>query len=392
MKTLRIKKTQVIMTLVYVIMLKPAYFSNFAVVSTAWNYLQFVMAVYSFYLILKNKTSIPLKIVFALYLVFIFSSIINGKFSVGSLSQFIPYFVLPIFCEVWIKRFGTQAVSALYRVLLVYVVLNFISILIFPNGLYTALSVGGYQANCWFLGYKNPQVRTILPTLSLALVCNYRNGRLIKKYELYFLFLISLISMLLVESLTGVAAVGAFILLIIWLKNEKKIFLRIFNPVVTVVGITLLSFGFTVFSIQNSLLIQFQHLLGSKDIATLSNRTYVWENALLAIKDHLLIGCGSTRFVSALGFNVTHPHNYFLFVLMAGGIIGFSLLLCYYYIVFRQLYLERKIFNSRVFIALMIVILFMGIVESLTEFPALYAVFNIGYLFSKAELTKEESR
>ena len=221
----------------------------------------------------------------------------------------------------------------------------------------------------------------ILPTLALGITIynRKRNGSI----KLLFLFVIAGLSIVFVESITGITAIVMFFGLAFMLKSEKKMLLRLFNPIVVIVIIVCINLAFVVFSLQESLLSPLQTLFSSKEFATFSHRTYVWQAGLLLIQSKPILGIGSTSFNSFLGFSVSHPHNYIMYVLLSGGIIGLLLSLMFFYQTVSSMYKEKKLFESRLYIALLIVILSMGIVESLTEFPLLYAILIVGYKIRK---------
>lgn len=111
-----------------------------------------------------------------------------------------------------------------------------------------------------------------------------------------------------------------------------------------------------------------------------SDRIYVWKAAIEIIKNHFLFGIGETNFKTVISvFSVTHPHNYLLFQWLSGGVGAVILSVLFFHSTLKEMFKRKARFEYRLFIAATIVVFIMGVVESLTEFPLLYAIFVIGY-------------
>ena len=129
--------------IIYILLIKPAYITSIPLLNTTWNYLQLIPAIFSIYIILRRKLTKPTYLVIGLYSVFVVSRIVNGNFDIYYIFQIIPYVVLPVLCDYWIDVYGSRSIVILYKVLFCYLFLNFVSIVFFPDGLYTAESIAG---------------------------------------------------------------------------------------------------------------------------------------------------------------------------------------------------------------------------------------------------------
>lgn len=261
--------------------------------------------------------------------------------------------------------------------LLIYIVINFITIYIFPDGMYQ----NDLYTQNWFLGYKNVMIRTILPGITLIILCAIHDyGKVV--FMDYFLIGIAMISIYLTKSSTSLVMMVVFVLgILFWSLKRKEYNFSLFKCFIVTMCI---SVAFTMFSLQ-SFLSSILESLFEKDV-TFTGRTYVWAYTLLRLMSSPFIGFGwhsTDEWREVLGFyyitaGFSHPHNFILYMLLQGGLIylGLFIYLCYY--ISRTF---DKLNSYGYVLTLMYLTFFVeGITESLTgavlfmPFLGLYAV------------------
>ena len=182
-------------------------------------------------------------------------------------------------CALYWGRDPLAVLSPLALVLGCYIVMNWLTILANPDGLflvYYADTVHGIPN--WILGYKNPLIRIIIPALCVAYMRDIlRSGRI--RWWAYALTVVSVISVARVGSVNGVIALGAFLIMLLWASQ---------HPFTRIVNIRLylwVSLGFFVLIILLSAQEMFEALIVGvlgKDL-TLVGRTYIWDLSLIHI-------------------------------------------------------------------------------------------------------------
>ena len=378
-----------IMAFFFLVLLKPAYVGTLGMINTFWNYLIILVFLFAIYILVFKNTTILSKIVSLIYFVFMISMIANKCIDIQLFISYSPYFSLPVLLDYFYTKYSIRSVKILHHILILYVYINFLTIIVFPEGLYQALTSDGFHyVKCWFLGYKNPQIRLLLPAIVIDVMLYFNpQKKSISVFPIINLIVIVL-SILLLGSATNLFSIAIFIGLLLISVFDKKVFPKLCNPYLILVVFFSLNCMIVVFNMQETLLEPISFLFGDKDISTASDRVYVWEAALKELEGNWIIGNGNTRFTASSGFDVTHPHNYMLYIMMSGGIL--ALLFCIIFFIFaikKYRYYGQK-WESKIMLSFLLVVLIMGMVESLTEFPMLYAMFIIGYNIVNEETNK----
>ena len=348
---------------------------------------------YSSYVVLKkwNCANLVFKIIYSVLifgvLYLILSRLLNGfgydnKYSAIYLYDIalINIFSFGLIENMWVK------LKAFSFLLLLYICINFITIILYPDGLY---ETDVYSTN-WYLGYKNVMVRTILPGIVLNMLCSIHDfGKLnIKDILLSF---ISLYSVYLVDSSTSIFILGIFIAgVLIWQFKKTIPSITLFK----VFGVaTCVSIAFTMFSFQ-SYLSSLIETLFEKD-ATFTGRTYVWAFTLVRLLDSPFIGFGwhsADEWRSVLGFydigfemGFSHPHNFILYMLLQGGVIYLVLFifLCFYI----SKHCNRNTSYYYVLTIMYLAFFVEGITESLTGAIFLMPLFGLYANFERENIT-----
>ncbi|MBM6820168.1 O-antigen ligase family protein [Clostridium saudiense] len=345
----------------------PAYFylnQGFANVIKLYKYSMFMVLVI-LYLKRKIRISKPGKIIL-LYLFFILLLGIFNKYF--SMDIVLSIFICLLF-EYGLKEKNNYFLESLYNVLEVLIYANLLSVLIFPQGMY---KYAGYSAN-WLLGYKNPMIRVFLPACAIGLLISY------KKYGKFTiralcLVIVSIITVILVDSSTGI--MGLIVFLCILLITKMKFFDKYITLFRAFIIYLIVNF-FVITGIAEKYIGFFIEGILHRSM-TFTGRTTTWQNAIEIINKNIYIGIGDyppEMMLSSIGG--THPHNYFLYILLQSGIVGILILL------FAMKVTDNYIKNSgdkracNIIVAVIISFYVMGITESLTGATLMYPLYII---------------
>ena len=245
-----------------------------------------------------------------------------------------------------------------------YVYLNLLTVIVFPNGLYTT---DVYEGN-WLLGYKNSAIYTMLPAICISAAYS---KFVYKKYtkHVLILFVASLITQIITDCKTGIVGlVFLGILLLIIRKNELPEFVNIRNEVLLILAMILSIVSTSIIDNLN----EFMVLLGEEK--SLSSRFDVWNRAIELFFKSPILGYGlqSTEGYRKiidldLGFTMfSHPHNFILYLLLQGGLIGVCLIIYLFYLLGKKCKKHNKSYMARMLIVMYMIFFILGITESMT--------------------------
>lgn len=216
----------------------------------------------------------------------------------------------------------------IFYFLSVLIIINFLTIILFPHGLYSTGLIGETTQN-WFLGFKNTQVIYLLPFIALSEMMLKRRDRVIYVYGIYFL---ALISAVLIQSGTTLVGIITFEVICHIVANRKLSHLlstRVYF------WISLLLFiSIPILRLQE--IFSFVIVKWLHKSVNLTGRTYIWDQTLLYVRHHPLLGWGyQTPTFRNMMYNansLVSAHNQMLEYLFEGG----AVLLCLYvYILYK---------------------------------------------------------
>ncbi|MCD7889651.1 MAG: O-antigen ligase family protein [Oscillospiraceae bacterium] len=157
----------------------------------------------------------------------------------------------------------------------IYIVLNFMSIIVFPSGMYrdTVTAVG--RTENYLLGYKNRHIYYFLPYIGLAPLRDLENKNCISVRTIV-VTLLAVISGFLVGSSTTTVAVLVVSILLLFLREKN--FPKLFNPVTMLFCSVMVSF-ILITGVQLEMVNQIVQRLFEKS-ADFSGRTAIWTAAI----------------------------------------------------------------------------------------------------------------
>ncbi|MBQ9314999.1 MAG: O-antigen ligase family protein [Clostridia bacterium] len=233
-----------------------------------------------------------------------------------------------IFSEIFYKKRGVEYISILSLVLELYVFINFLTLILYPDGLYKTVSTD--NPNNWFLGYKNQLINFILPALCFSMINLYYNRSQSKKHRLFRAILVYSVAIITSIILWSAGTLIIIFMMAIFFMFHKLINVKVFNFRNYVIVNCVLTFSVVILRVQNVFSFIIVDILG-KDI-TFTGRTFIWDKALKYIIANPIFGNGveyySYRYIKMsmnstwlTGYAALHSHCRFLEVMYRGGIV-----------------------------------------------------------------------
>lgn len=275
-----------------------------------WKILSAVVAIVVY--LYRRKISKPFLIMLLFNLWLFFMTIIRD----GNMIQCFKYIAAIISLQIGIE-IGLKEKRILIKVLqfcfLIPIVSNFISILMYPNGLYETETTN----RNWLLGYDNTHVQFFLPAFMIALL-NWRDK---KNCSSVILVVSILASVFICQSTTTL--VGTVVIMLIAFVPFLKKCTKLFN----IRNYTIFSFAsfflIVVLRVQNIFSFFIVDIL-QKDL-TFTNRTFLWDTTLNYFWQSPIVGYGwqnySLRRAMYSSNSIIFAHNQILEWLYLGGII-----------------------------------------------------------------------
>lgn len=374
-KVFHIYNSKLLLGLFLLILVEPAYFRTISLVHNFYSIGKFLVLIsVCIMIIYEKKISKELKWVCFFYGSILFSTIIGSGLVRDYIGSICSSLAMCLIFVLWLEKNPDTLLNS-FVALEVYVYINLITIIMYPKGMYNS----GIFNESWFLGFKNPQIRTILPIICIALIRSYRHKGRITLSSL-FLVVSSAMTMILNGSSTGLIGIAIFILLMFVFHKKYKKLPRFFNLLTVTLVTSGLFIGVILFRIQKIFSFLIVGVLG-KDL-DFTNRAGIWDTAIQLIKDKILFGYGylnESDYISLLNYRAaTHPHNYLLYILMNGGILLIFIWLIGVVRASKKLDSNISSVYSKIILFTLCSFLIMGLTESLVSTELLYPMFILG--------------
>ena len=305
------------------IFVEPPIFSivtAYSKIHLVYMYLKVLLIVYVFLKFIftqNNKDQLMwFLIVFGVWIFQILSTIINdGNIQLISISYFSVAAACLFFGNQFQKNYSNTVITMAHY-LGVLSLLNFIFMILYPNGLVEGENWRG-EIGYWLLGSENNLPGILLPTVVLQLM-SYS----ITKHRITIIYLfIASISIVLSTSSTGLVGLLIFALFAMfqYFDIEMKVIGNWFTLGKGVIIVAILSVVLIAGSNLSVVSVIVEDWLG-KDM-TFTGRSDIWMRFWAVIVESPFLGYG-VYFTEALrdSFNTSHQHNYYLHLLFQGGI------------------------------------------------------------------------
>lgn len=303
----------------------------------------FLCGVFFFTLIIDRKFS-PFTWCLLMFLVFGFVSCFLNPLSekIMFLEVYLKLVGYIIFLERALKINTIGTVKTLNLVLFILVLINFITIIVFPQGLYLSER---YSTN-WFFKYDNTHIFMYFPSLMLNYVNLKLKGKSIDLISILNFIIITYCIMFCFSS-NSIVAYFIFIIYLVFRKIFNK--LNIFNSISYFITYIAIFFGFVIIRIQSIFEWFIVGVLHKK--LTLTGRVYIWDTVIGFIKKRPIIGYGfETNDIITKKFGsiyFTHAHNTILDILYKGGILSLVSFIFLLYYCMKRLYEHKDMVISK---------------------------------------------
>ena len=304
------------------------------------------------------------------------SSFFNGILTYPIIANSATLVGALILTEYYIRRGDKEAFLEITEAVLeILIVLNLLSILIYPNGMY--VDDRGWSDN-YFFGYRNSHIFVYL--LYIAVCALYQHIKHDKPgIRYYVMILLILVSSMLCGSSTTLIAIALITVAIFAMSRVR------FPRWINIFGAYLVSLTFTVlivfFKIQEKFAFIIQNILGKS--LTFTGRTKIWEACLQAFSEKPVLGNGYIRFENIYEkWTVSQAHNHYIDILLIGGVVLFIVFSAIIFVLNKKLSAVRgkSLYNVFLFVWIGYFILFL--MEAKRNDPCIYMVMALTYHIS----------
>ncbi len=267
-----------------------------------------------------------------------------------ALSSFssLPYFVLRILFPAFevlvvinssVRKNGFHGIKPLYYVCCIYIFLNFVSMLLFPGGMFQSAEGSSIARAQWVLGSKNniPIYEVIFATIIMAFEAIKKNAAP-KKRNYSLLFVLMAIYGVLFSgehytgffegSSTGIMAIVACSMTFLYISKFESL-PRIFTVFNTIIGAAVAN-GFLLGGMTSPFVTMIITEVFQKNI-TFSGRTTIWQTNLMQVPGSPIFGYGMNTFdapvyTAGVLTTTTYTYNMFLKYMISYGVVSIILL------------------------------------------------------------------
>lgn len=366
-------KLSTILSLIVFILIPPNYLMNFDFFYKINNFM--LLGIFS---LLFTLNIIYKKINLFIVIVFIFLSwnSLSSYFIVDGVLDFfnnIRILSIVLLINILIKNHTFSILRSLNLIFSIYILTNFLSYLLFPEGLYIDIPREGQYRLAWFLGIENQFNYILIPGVILSIVYSLYKYEKINIFS-WFLLIISAITIYLSWSATAVVSILFVLLSLLLIKIPKLNKVYNFYSLIILYTIT----WFLIINISKHNFFQnFIEEFLKKDI-TLSSRTLIWDKVLEIIPYSFWYGFGNNTYVLVFRTKEFRAHNIILQIILDNGIISLFIFLLILIFVGIQIQKHNNTILKKVLIIGIIGILIGGMAESY-KLNNLFLLLTLGY-------------
>ncbi|GEB93260.1 O-antigen ligase family protein [Streptococcus thermophilus] len=313
---------------------KTDFLARFSHISQFFNLTKFASIIFIFLTIYKNKyISKKMQVLILFSLTIIVPTFIYSGDNSAVFNYFLSFWCLSYLVDTLNKN--RKFLGTLLFIFEMYIYINFATMLIYPNGMYsTGTLLTGIAYQNWFLGFKNILICYFLPAYIVSYLYMNITG---KKLRTIILSIIIFISTFIAGSATTL--IGLSILLIFSIFSFLQRQYKIFNFKNYIIVTIVMFFGIVIFRLQDLFGFLIVDIL-NKDL-TFTGRTKLWNITINAIKQKPFIGHGwqntNIRHFMYGSSTIITAHNQILEYLYLGGIVSLIILILLLIIVNKDL-------------------------------------------------------
>lgn len=302
------------------------------------------------------------------FILFIITLYNNGDY-LTVLKNSIVILGISFFFDYFKEKNIKELVSSLKIILQILVYINFITILIYPHGMYLTKFAANY-----FLGYDNVHITFILPAMILTVLDMYLENK--KSIASIIFIIVCNLSVFLRWSATSIGMIIVIDCFLLCSPIFMK--LKILNIYNYIISYIIVFVGIVFVRIQSLFKKLIVNVL-KKDL-TFTGRITIWDNNINYIKNNLMFGYGqeyeNMRIIKNYGFS--HAHNQILEFLYQGGIVLFVSFLSVLGLSVKKLYTYRNNYISK-FLSICILAILLSMLFEVYRKDYLWMIYILSY-------------
>lgn len=336
-----------IVALLFLPFIQPTYLGLISIVNKIYSLTQiivFLLVILLLYLSGKRISLFTLTATIFLVTRVFLTYIYNPSYLISSIHTNVVILSLILITELGLKSNSLRLLQAINFVFCSLVIINFVLMLIYPQGVYIDNPRVNEFRIGYFLGIDNHIAVYLLPASTILLITSILKR---KKVTLFpkIIILIILLTLIKVWSVTALISIFIYLCLMLFATLPKlKNMITIYRFSIAYLFLWLL-----VVILQN---LSFARVLIENVFnksMTLSYRTIIWNSAFKMIRQSPIFGYGMKQqgaFVP-IGNTFASSHNILLQIMLETGIFGLTLLIIIYFFSIKQLQSYRKYAFSR---------------------------------------------
>ena len=373
-RKLLIRKQTLIDDICLVALMEPPLFSQINTIDNLWLFLKLIAFGYIVAVSIKKKASLSM-IQFLCIIFFgwmIISTFLNDGNTLLAFRTIFFNLVICYYFDLKLRENGIGELKRLSEVSLVYLLCNAILLIAFPNGVGSMIQ--GYRVTedtrLSFLGRDNAYIFFFIPAIISTIIANGKKSKIT-------ITILSLTILTMVYVWSGTGVIGCALIILYYLFAVGKPIDQIFSYSKLILLIFIIYIGVVFLRVQDIFSGLIIGVLG-KDL-TFSGRTYLWDSALLLIGKKPWIGYGitETSMIERHG-SFYSPHNLVLQIILAGGIVAFTIFVLLFVIVRKKLNDNKNGYSNLIAVSIFIYLL-TSMTEATMNSPYLYMLLIMAY-------------
>lgn len=288
------------------------------------------------------KASPVVNLIFLLHIVYILSTLLNEGYLNNLFNNTIYVVGFCAFTDLVVHHNFKGFMDAIFYILFFYSVINFLTVLLFPNGIWYSASLTGneFYLPHWFLSAKNNFVVYLIPALCVSIMrCYYYSHVSILSIIMFFS---ASLSILLTLSSTSIIALFVFVIFLLLVYKNK--FVNRFHLPHYIVLSVIIFVSIVIFKIQTIAESFFQNTFNKS--STFTGRTFIWDWAMYWIGEKPILGSGYETDIDITtklhDTAATHCHNMYLDIAYRGGFIALAIFILMFYLCCKS---EKKYYK-----------------------------------------------
>ena len=204
-RSIKVSKNYLLLMTVFLIVLLPPYLGENTIMRLLENFA--IIAAILYVIIKKYRPSGFVLCVTAYFLIFLFLTVVaQGRFSLHLIISNLKVAVVVALVECAWRQNSNRIIGILSFVLALFCLMDFATIVLYPKGLYTQVTVWNEWSSSetanWLLGNKNNRLCWYLGYVLFTAFQYIRNNSFINRWKLYLSFIVSIAAMFLINSNT----------------------------------------------------------------------------------------------------------------------------------------------------------------------------------------------